>query len=222
MIDLLRDTLPPRFAIDKGKLIDSDGRMSKEFDIVIYEKNECFTAMKISGRIIIPIEAVYGMIEVKSFLNKENYVDSIEKFKSISGFTRHFVKHIFDGDRKLIPSDKIQSKPDKPPIIWSMIIGFDGVQSKTLSKYLEEIQPPDFLLEICIANRELIMKWMNPRGFKGILLDDLSAGFMLWSILDFLNANRRPAYLFPDYRIYTNKIVDSIGPMKVWNHVEKG
>src|SRR6266540_5186972 len=36
----LQDVLPPRFSVDRGKIFDSEGNLSSEFDIIIAEARD--------------------------------------------------------------------------------------------------------------------------------------------------------------------------------------
>lgn len=69
----LQDVLHRRFSIDRGKIFDSAGRLSREFDIIVAEAADVAPAMTLAGRRIVPVEAVCGVIEVKSGLDRDGY-----------------------------------------------------------------------------------------------------------------------------------------------------
>ncbi|MCX4146898.1 MULTISPECIES: DUF6602 domain-containing protein [Paraburkholderia] len=69
----LRDRLPRKFGVARGHVIQAD-RASLEFDVIVYDALNCPTwAMDSSGdpRLLVPIEAVVGVIEVKSKLTTD-------------------------------------------------------------------------------------------------------------------------------------------------------
>lgn len=66
----LRDRLPRKFGVAHGHLIHAD-RTSPEFDVIVYDALNCPTwAVDPSDdpRLLVPVEAVVGVIEVKSTL----------------------------------------------------------------------------------------------------------------------------------------------------------
>lgn len=68
-IEWLRNYLPSRYSVDKAFVIDSDGQLSEQIDIVIYD---CwFTPFVFSqnGTKYIPAEGVYAVFEVKPDIN---------------------------------------------------------------------------------------------------------------------------------------------------------
>ena len=72
--DFLRRVLPPQWGIAKAHIVYGGSRASLEFDIVIYDflrtpRWPCERGD--DPRLLIPLEAVLGIIEVKSTLNKK-------------------------------------------------------------------------------------------------------------------------------------------------------
>ena len=74
--------IPSKYSITNGFIIDSDNNISKEMDIIIYDKNyvppffdETYT--------VVPIEAVIAVIQVKTTLDSGTIADSIENLNSI-------------------------------------------------------------------------------------------------------------------------------------------
>jgi hypothetical protein len=88
--EYLREVLSPRFSIDRGKIFDSEGNLSSEFDVIISETFDVAPAMQLAGRRIVPIEAVYGILEVKSNLKKKDYnrfINSVNELNKMKPFT---------------------------------------------------------------------------------------------------------------------------------------
>jgi hypothetical protein len=84
----LQDILPPRFSVDRGKIFDSDGHLSPEFDVIISEARDVAPAMSLAGRRIVPIEAVYGVIEIKSKLVPDEYDKFIDGVAELNQMRR--------------------------------------------------------------------------------------------------------------------------------------
>jgi hypothetical protein len=84
--EFLSRHLPKRYGVAKGEIITRDGTHSHSADIIIYDAANA--PLLYSGKTaVIPIEGVYGIIEVKSTLSKSELLDTtqkIEKFKRLS------------------------------------------------------------------------------------------------------------------------------------------
>lgn len=87
-IGLLRMYLPERYKVDSGFIIDHEGSLSDQIDIIIYDRH--FTPFIFKGEnvVFIPAEGVYAAFEVKPHFDKGYYDYAIEKFKSIRSLKR--------------------------------------------------------------------------------------------------------------------------------------
>jgi hypothetical protein len=162
----LQDVLPPRFSVDRGKIFDSEGHLSPEFDIIIAEARDFAPAMSLAGRRIVPIEAVYGVIEVKSYLVPGEYEKFISAVVELDQMKRYY--------KPLLPFQTIDSdalaaglplQDKRVGQVWSGIITFEAPQGKTLAKYLEGCCEGFWF--ICVPGRELAYQLINPPGFRG-------------------------------------------------------
>jgi hypothetical protein len=86
LMEFLSEHLPSRYGIAKGEVITKSGERSHSADLIIFDRATC--PVLYSGRTkIIPIEGVYGIIEVKSTLSKAEFDDcitKIEQFKRLA------------------------------------------------------------------------------------------------------------------------------------------
>ncbi len=80
---VLEKIVPSKYCITDGFIIDSDNNISKQMDIIIYDKNyvppffdEAYT--------IVPIEAVIAIIQVKTTIDKKSLEDSVDNLNSIN------------------------------------------------------------------------------------------------------------------------------------------
>lgn len=101
-IGLLRNYLPERYSVDSGFVVDHEGNISEQIDIVIYDRH--FTPFIFRGEnvVYIPAEGVYAVFEVKPKLSKANYDYAAKKLKSVKQLKRtsaSFV-HILGKDKK--------------------------------------------------------------------------------------------------------------------------
>lgn len=81
LVNLLREFLPSKFGIENsGIVIDQKGRKSRQCDIVIYD-SESYPKY---FRKVFPIEVVYGVIEVKTLMNKGEAKKSLQNIGAIN------------------------------------------------------------------------------------------------------------------------------------------
>ena len=84
--EFLEKYLPTRYGLTKGHVITRSGDVSYSADIIVYDRQTC--PVFYSGvTSILPIEGVYGIIEVKSSLSKAELVDAarkVETFKKLA------------------------------------------------------------------------------------------------------------------------------------------
>ena len=78
---LLKTILPTGVHIGSGKVIDSDGKESKQVDIIIYDPR--FPLMKLEGGGLYPVEGVLATIEIKSSLDDNQLRLSLENCRSV-------------------------------------------------------------------------------------------------------------------------------------------
>jgi hypothetical protein len=87
-IGLLRAYLPERYTVDSGFVVDCEGRISEQIDIIIYDRH--FTPFIFRGEnvVYIPAEGVYAVFEVKPHFDNENYHYAVKKLKSVKTLKR--------------------------------------------------------------------------------------------------------------------------------------
>src|SRR5262249_37674728 len=197
---------PPRFSVDRGKIFDSEGHLSREFDIIIAEARDVAPAMSLAGRRIVPVEAVYGVIEVKSDLNRDGYESFIHAVTELDQMRRYY--------KTLLPFQTVDSdvlEAGLPPQdnrvgqVWSGIIAFDAPQSKTLAEYLTLCCEGFWF--ICIPGREFAYQLITPPGWRGAPYGLKSFPLAIWLIMDLVSNNPRPSLFRPDFSRYRSRMV---------------
>ena len=97
LIDFLNKHLPSKFkAIKGGKIFDSDGALTKQTDVIIYD-NEVPRLASQENTLYLA-EGVSSAIEVKSALNSNTLSDSLENLKSIKKINKKMNISISVGD----------------------------------------------------------------------------------------------------------------------------
>jgi hypothetical protein len=94
-IEWLRSYLPNRYCVDKAIVIDSNGDLSHQIDLVIYDQQYTPFVFKQNGIFYIPAEGVYAIFEVKpdfkGKVDEDNFfqyagkkIESVRKLKRTS------------------------------------------------------------------------------------------------------------------------------------------
>lgn len=89
LVDYLRRFLPERYGIDNGFVIDSKNNVSKQIDVVIYDK-VISPVFEIPGKInYFPCECVVAVGEVKTTItDRKTLSDALSKLKSVQELDR--------------------------------------------------------------------------------------------------------------------------------------
>lgn len=101
-IGLLKTYLPERYKVDSGFVVDHEGSISEQVDIIIYDRH--FTPFIFRGEnvVYIPAEGVYAIFEVKPHFDQHNYDYAVKKLKSVRELKRTSASfaHILGKDKK--------------------------------------------------------------------------------------------------------------------------
>lgn len=101
-IGLLRTYLPERYSVDSGFVVDHEGNISDQIDIIIYDRH--FTPFIFRGEnvVYIPAEGVYAVFEVKPHFDAGHNNYAIEKLKSVRDLKRTSANfaHILGSNKK--------------------------------------------------------------------------------------------------------------------------
>lgn len=135
-IGLLRAYLPERYKVDTGFVVDYEGNISDQIDIIIYDRH--FTPFIFRGEnvVYIPAEGVYAVFEVKPHFDKNYFDYSIKKLESVRQLKRTSANfaHILGNDKK---------------ILFKIIGGILCKEMKSKSCY-NEIKEGDDLIVLCL------------------------------------------------------------------------
>lgn len=63
--EMLATYLPKRYAVEKAFIVDADGNMSEQIDLVIFDRHFSPFLFHQAGAYYIPAESVYGVFEIK-------------------------------------------------------------------------------------------------------------------------------------------------------------
>ena len=99
-IEFLRTYLPDRYKVDKAMVIDSEGEISEQIDVVIYDGLYTPFIFKQDNHLYIPAESVYAVFEVKQEINKRNVIYAAKKVASVRKLKRTSASMVASGEKK--------------------------------------------------------------------------------------------------------------------------
>ena len=79
----LRKYLPNRYAVAQGIVVDSNGATSDQIDIIIFDPQYTPTLLDQQSHRFVPAEAVYGVLEAKPVISKQNLEYAGDKAASV-------------------------------------------------------------------------------------------------------------------------------------------
>jgi hypothetical protein len=87
--EFLSGWVPESVGIANGYVVSTRREISRQADVLLYRRATCpkFVTDKKTDRRLIPIEEVYGTIEVKSTLGEDELSDAMEKCASVANLT---------------------------------------------------------------------------------------------------------------------------------------
>lgn len=136
-IGLLKTYLPERYKVDSGFVVDHEGNISEQIDIIIYDRH--FTPFIFRGESVsyIPAEGVYAVFEVKPHFDKGYYTYAVEKLKSVRELKRTSA-----------PFNHILGKDTKE--LFSIIGGILTKENKSQSCFDEIKEGSDLTFVLCL------------------------------------------------------------------------
>lgn len=135
-IRFLRRTLPRRYGVEQGIVIDCYGATSDQIDIVIYDPQYTPPLLDQQNHRYILAEAVYAVLEVKPAMNKKYLTDAADKARSVRALHRTSVPIPHAGGM-------YSPKPLFPilgGIVASRVEWSDGLNSSAFAEILASLQ----------------------------------------------------------------------------------
>lgn len=86
--NMLDKHLPWRYCVSKGFVVDAEGGMSDEIDLIIHDRQYSPLLFKHQEALYIPAESVYGVFEIRPALNARNVKHAGEKAASVRKLVR--------------------------------------------------------------------------------------------------------------------------------------
>jgi len=132
----LRKYLPNVIGIAvRGEVVSLDGQVSPECDIILYESRGCPPFIKKTDYCVFPVELVYGIIEVKSKLDKRGLEDGFKKITKL----KRMPKRAFMSE-SLVLTPRWYGQTWEYFAMAGFLFAYDSIDLKTIQLRLDAFQ----------------------------------------------------------------------------------
>ena len=130
-VTTLQSYLPLRYKAEKAFVVDHEGSVSDQIDVVVFDRQYCPFLMNHNGTLYVPAESVYAVLEVKQELSRENVLYAGQKAASVRALKRTNAPVVHAGGRINDP---------KPPFrILSGLLTLDSSWQGDISVNLQRV-----------------------------------------------------------------------------------
>ena len=142
LIRIIRDCIPECYGLKAGQVFSQDNQISNQIDVVIYDAIFSNYFKKDSSSFLFPAESIYGSIEVKSFLNKENFDMAINNIKSVRMLNREKATclDVTPISHLDLSKNTFSYNENRTNEYLNIIFAYDSVSEDTLNKYVEDLK----------------------------------------------------------------------------------
>lgn len=209
--EYLREVLPPRFLVTRGRIFDSEQQLSPEFDLVVAEADEVIPGMPVSGeRRLVPVESVYLVAEVKSRLKKDQSNDHYEDFaKNVASLAKLRRKYVpistADIGHAGFEEPATGNSGQIPPIM-TAVVALTPVGPKTIDKHFAahlETIPFGFWGVCCPGSHYMLRVPGKKKHWNVIEAGDAAFPHWVWTLfIRLMEDSRRVLTLRPKFSAY--------------------
>ncbi|EOS20518.1 hypothetical protein C804_06272 [Lachnospiraceae bacterium A4] len=177
---VIRPFLPACYGLSGGEAFDSEGNTNKQLDLVVYDSVFSYIIPYIDNYIQFPCESIYGNIEIKSFLNKDELMKAIDNIKSMKSLKREGTHSWTVTPLVSIKINGLPDNTDRNPY-FGIIFAYDSVEALTVLNYLENLDIPSNLLPnaIVLYSKRTIIFQATDSNIEGFPSNDFNKYVML-------------------------------------------
>lgn len=169
----LSDYLPEAFEIGTGEIVDLSGKRSDQTDLVIFDRLNCPKLVQAGDIRIYPAEGVLAVIEVKTKLDSNSLIKSIENIRH----SKELNKSAYYRTGNIVNTWTMYGKTYEHFPMMGYIFAYESIDLEVLGKKLDEINisqgiPPEHQVDvICLFDKgviahvnkeEKLISWAEP------------------------------------------------------------
>lgn len=208
----LIEYLPKSLGISTGELVDANGNVSGQLDVIIYDSAKTPILYRNANTQVIPVECAYAVIEVKAKLDKRELYKTFENMKTVRGLEKTaFIK---PSGHSILKDNLYGKEWDIWPINY-YIFAYNSIKLKTLANYINQKHQTEMLPEysridtICVLDKGIICN-KNAEGKIDALPEpgselytcetETQSLIVFYTLIShYLNQTRLPNFRFTDY-----------------------
>lgn len=220
-----RQYLPDRLGVATGQLVDSTGSLSKQLDVVIFDKSKTPILYENNGVQVIPVECVYAVIEVKARLDASELPSIHANMLSVKSLKK---TAYYDGESVIVETNNLYGQKWRHWPTNYFVFGFECPDPRTLQVPLIEyhnasLQQPHMRIDLmCILDRGVYLNLTQDGKFDALpsftsvpvyIATDQSLLLFYTLVVHLMNQARMPNFSFTDYigKIDWNRDQSTIG-----------
>jgi hypothetical protein len=173
--EFLRKYFPRNLDVSKGQIIDSNGNISREIDVIVSDAFKTPIFYDVGGNRIIPVECVYSVIEVKSYLDTSAIEEIYQNMFSVRNLSK---KAYYPPSGAIIHKHNLYGKEwNIWPVIY-FVFAEDSIKLESLVEKLDELNqtnklsPEKRVDSICILKKGIIVNRLPDGKFDALPTED--------------------------------------------------
>jgi len=135
---VIRPFLPKCYGLSSGEAFDKNGGQSKQLDLVVYDDIFSYSIPYTESFIQFPCESIYGNIEIKSYLNQNEFTTSVENIRSLKSLVRESTHSWTVTPQVQISINGLPKDTGRNPY-FGIVFAYDSVEVSTVLGYLNRL-----------------------------------------------------------------------------------
>lgn len=202
----LKSRLPRTLDVSSGFLIDTNGGVSKQLDIIVYDAAKTPVLFESGDNRVIPIECAYAVIEVKTDLTLAALDLCVANMKSVKSLK----KIAFYDEGAIVTPTQAYGREYKDWPLMYFIFAFDSAPLSSIAKRLNDSlgsSPIDMKIDCvyslqrgCIANKDAGGIGATPTPTSKLIAIESDALLAFYTLIaQYFNQTYMRKFRFSDY-----------------------
>ncbi len=162
----IKPLLPGAVDVCTGEIIDSEGGRSKQVDVLLYDSATTPRFLSRGNINVLPVEAVYAVVEIKTYLNKGEIEAAFENMKAVKALK----KRAYHPGRATTSKSLYGCHTDYWPLQF-FLFAYESDSLDTVLEHVKQLnvgQPIDQQIDmVCVMDKGLIVN-LAPEGLQPI------------------------------------------------------
>lgn len=169
--ELLTKFIPKRFGIGTGVVVDREGNISRQCDIIIYDTQLYPSLLSMSSVHMFPVDLVYATIEIKTTLTAQTSKDALQNIASVRRLK--YIEAEFADFHTTQGGGAISIVKTTPPIGIVFAYNSEAKNDTTIKKWFTPTKPSEAHLYPSLA----CSLDFGMAGFSAVFEDGSLSGF---------------------------------------------